>query len=237
MLDAAGEHVVSSKIREKDTREEVGDKLQQIMLWSSKTLSPSSEVLADPPFSKEEAPEIVGTVIFYHYINRMAHVFLSESPLPSTSSWLRSIIRPIAVYRFARVIQSRLPPGEALKLLPPAALPEDLRWTRPNIAVEGAYARLSAIISDIEKEILPEEVKEVMQAQILEWEGEVPRTSHSWIQRIIKDSKISQPRTRIATGSSGCVGQQSCGIRLGGEDSGAACSERTSRRRGSAYAR
>ena len=57
-----------------------GSRIHAITQWALATRTPEAEIIRDPPFSRDEAPEFIGTAVAFHYINRMANVFLGESP-------------------------------------------------------------------------------------------------------------------------------------------------------------
>ena len=99
------------------------------------TLSPGSSIKYKLPFSKESKPEIMGIVVFYHYINRIVNVFLGKTPLPSNHSWLKGILKIVSGRLFSRAVNRSKSPGDSLKFLPQAELPSDLSWSKgkPNV--------------------------------------------------------------------------------------------------------
>ncbi len=67
--------------------------VRSMVEWAAATRSPGAKVLLSPPFSQKDAPEIIGTALFFHYLNRMASVLLSETPLPSNHPLLKGFLR------------------------------------------------------------------------------------------------------------------------------------------------
>ena len=96
MLYALGEKGVADAIC-KGKYEQISDvKIRKLVMWTLSTLSPGPRINDELPFSKEFEPEIMGTVVFYHYLNRIANVFLGKIPLPSNHSWLTGILKVVA---------------------------------------------------------------------------------------------------------------------------------------------
>jgi len=57
-------------------------------LWALRNLDFEDPIIKVPPFKKEEAPEIIGTAVLFHYINRMVILFAGDKPLPTTKQYL-----------------------------------------------------------------------------------------------------------------------------------------------------
>jgi len=97
----------------------------------------------------KSAPEIIGTALAFHYINRTVDVFLEKSPmeLPSTLAWAKGPLTKVAASTFAkRLVHVSARPGVSLRLLPEAPLPSDFAWAESNPFLAGAYARLAAVL-------------------------------------------------------------------------------------------
>src|SRR5262245_44781864 len=58
---------------------------QAMLEWGLATRTPGTEILLQPPFPCRDAPQMIGTALAFHYLNRMVNVFLGESPLPAPS--------------------------------------------------------------------------------------------------------------------------------------------------------
>src|SRR5438445_369067 len=54
---------------------------RELVAWAAATRDPASEQLARPPFSPEEAPEVIGTALLFHYVNRVVEVFQGHQPM------------------------------------------------------------------------------------------------------------------------------------------------------------
>src|SRR5262249_38608033 len=93
----------------------------KLLVWASHTLSPDTPAARQPPFRRENAAEIIGTAVTFHYVNRMVNIFLGDSPvpLPRGLGWLRGLAGRVGTATFARRIVALAPtPGRSLPLLP-----------------------------------------------------------------------------------------------------------------------
>ncbi len=186
MLKAIGKHKASQAITDGKIDQISDPKMYSMIRWASATRSPESEPLFSPPFSKEESPEIIGTAVFYHYINRMATILLTETPLPSSRSWLKKPLKRLASLLFSRAVRRTIPQGESLRFLPEADLPPDLSWSKQVSTIAQAFARFASTIDSIGIQTLSPEVCKLTEEQVETWKGEAPGLSRSWIEQEIR---------------------------------------------------
>ena len=156
--------------------------VRSIVKWAAATRSPGAEVLLSPPFSQKDAPEIIGTAVFFHYVNRMVSVLLSNTPLPSNHPLLKGFFKRMAGWFFSRAIHRSKPLGASLELLPESELPADLAWakTSPNIA--GAFARFAAVVNRAGREFIPEDVRNCVVKHVQAWDGKDPGLGRHWVE-------------------------------------------------------
>jgi AhpD family alkylhydroperoxidase len=159
--------------------------VRSIVKWAAATRSPGAEVLLSPPFSQKDAPEIIGTAVFFHYVNRMASVLLSKTPLPSNHPLLKGFFKRMAGWFFSRAIHRSKPLGASLELLPESELPADLAWakTSPNIA--GAFARFAAVVDRAGRDFIPEDVRACVVKHVQAWDGKDPGLGRHWVKEAI----------------------------------------------------
>ncbi|MEV0963553.1 alkylhydroperoxidase [Streptomyces sp. NPDC049910] len=132
------------------------------------------------PFTAEEAPEILGVALTFHYLNRMVGVFLDDSPVPDRApTGLRGpILRTVA--RTMRPVAGPLEAGAALDLLPAAPLPPELAWAAPDPDVAQALARARAAV-DRAAHWVPAPVRELLSTHLDTWDGTPPGISRAWL--------------------------------------------------------
>ncbi len=176
MLEAAGERDAARALAGRKPGALRDERLREVVAWGAAHRSPGAAALSRPPFPAADTSEMIGTAMAFHYINRMAHVFLPDSPypLPSVAPWAKGWIRKLAAGRFAALVSARPEPGASLALLEPAELPADLPWARGNPSVAGAFARYAAAVDAAVQDALPESVRERILERLEAWDGTDP---------------------------------------------------------------
>ncbi len=195
MLYATGEKGIADALC-KGKYDQISDyKIRKIVKWTLSTLSPESRINYDLPFSKEFEPEIIGTVVFYHYINRITNFFLSETPLPSNISWLGGILKIVAGRLFSRAVKRSKSLGDSLKFLPKADLPIEFSWAKGSSNVSGAFARFASAVEEVGNISIDSEVRYCVKEYIDSWMGENPGVSRQWIelptQKLVESKRIA----------------------------------------------
>ncbi|NOR51601.1 MAG: alkylhydroperoxidase [Gammaproteobacteria bacterium] len=185
MLNAEGAHEVTGLLST-DTKTDISDpKLLALHEWALSTRTPRADIILAPPFSIDEAPEIIGMAVFYHYINKMASVFLSATPLPSNVKWLKGFLKIIAGWYFSLSARQSKVSGESLKFIPMAELPEELVWAKGSPSITKAFAGFSTVIDEAGRDILPNEVRQCVEQYVHSWNGDDPGISRHWVEEAI----------------------------------------------------
>ena len=199
MLSAAGENEIANAIS-KARYDEISDaKARMIVDWALATTSPRSEMLRWLPFSRQEAPEIIGTAVFYHYMNRMASVLLGDTPLPSSQRWLKGSMKRMASWTFSGAVRRSKSIGDGLQFLPKADLPNDLHWAKSSSNVAWAYAGFAATVEEVGEYALPIEVRAYVQEELSEWNGKTSELSLAWSEdAICRFDEATQSAARLA---------------------------------------
>lgn len=199
MLTAAGEGRVASAISKTQYEEVSDEKFFTIIQWALASTSPRSELLRWLPFSKQEAPEIICTAVFYHYMNRMANVFLSKTPLPVSRGWLKGPMKSIASQTFSNAMSRAKTPGDSLDFLPKADLPNDLRWARSNANIAQAYACFAEAVEEAGAAALLPEVRAHVKEELSQWTGKTSELSLAWSEDAISHfDEATQSAARLA---------------------------------------
>lgn len=150
--------------------------------WASRTGSRPDSRSAELPFGPDQAPEIAGVAVTFHYLNRMVDIFLGPSPLPPE---VPGPVRGSALRMLGRFMSSAArtdhQPGDSLDLLPAAALPEDLGWAAGSPHVAEAFARAGAAIEAAGRRHVPAPVRELLHERLADWDGQRPGPSRSWV--------------------------------------------------------
>jgi AhpD family alkylhydroperoxidase len=137
---------------------------------------------ADRPFSDDEAPEVIGTALIFHYLNRMVNIFLDDSPLPANlPAAARSNAGRVLAWHMGTTADSAHPAGRSLFLLPPAEPGADLSWAASNPIILDAFARSMAAIDEAGEQFVPEPVRELVLQVLRDWDGSDPGLGGDWL--------------------------------------------------------
>jgi AhpD family alkylhydroperoxidase len=199
ILSAMGEGNVAKAIDKASPGEIQDPNLRLIVDWAHATTSPESDQLRFPPFSKEEVPEIVGTTVFYHYINRIATVFLGETPLASNQRWIKDPMKRIAGLMFSSAVQRSKNVGDSLQFLPKADLPASYYWAKASPNVAWAYASFVSAVEKAGAASLPVEARRYVREEIGEWNGKASELNLAWSEETIcKFDEATEASARLA---------------------------------------
>ncbi|GAB3834660.1 carboxymuconolactone decarboxylase family protein [Dactylosporangium cerinum] len=142
--------------------------LQALVRWSQGGAVP------DPAFPAEEVPELAGTALTFHYINRMVNIFLRDSPLPPVTGTAREAVRGGAARVLARIARREVAPGARADLLPARPLPPDLAWAAGRPPVADALARAVAAIDEGGARVVPPAVRGLLTGALADGVTELP---------------------------------------------------------------
>jgi AhpD family alkylhydroperoxidase len=182
MLAASGHYATARKLDQGRYGAIAEPELAAVVDWAVATRSPDAEILRDPPFDRRQAPELIGTAMLFHYINRPVNVFLSETPFPTGARLLKGGMVRIAGRRFREVVNHGVAPGVSLELLPDAPLPEDMSWARGSPIIAGVWARFAAAVERAGQAALAPEVRALVAERLASWKGEDPGLGVRWLE-------------------------------------------------------
>lgn len=155
--------------------------LAAAVAWARACRSPEDAKLAAPPFSREQAPETVGTAAAFTYINRIVTVLLDESPFPRGVRFLRGPLSRLAGRFLARTVGRPLAPGAAVARLPAVAVPPALAWASPRPTIAAAFAQLGAATDRAVTPVVPPAARQRVVTVLAEWRGEEPLFGRQWL--------------------------------------------------------
>ena len=144
---------------------------------------------AGPPAAPQrQRPELVGTAVTFHYLNRMSNVFLVESPIPpGVPGAARRAIRRAAGQLLRPVLRRPAEPGAALDLLPPAPLPADLAWAAGNPRLSAAFARAAAAVEAAGRRSVPDPVRKLVDTVLRDPAAGPVGPSRAWVGPVVAD--------------------------------------------------
>lgn len=200
LLRATSDHDVADAILQDDHARIQDPQLHALVQWAWTNRTSNPDTAVPPPFSTDEVPEIIGTAITFHYLNRMANLFLGDSLLPfPVPSVLKEVTYRLYAATEGRRIVRRLEPGKSLKLLPQAPLPEELSWAAGNPSVAGAFSGFAKVVEEAGQRALPEPVRSLVNERIRTWNGESMGISRRWVEDAVADVETEfQAAARLA---------------------------------------
>lgn len=198
LLHASSEHDVAGAIRRGDFAAIRDARLKVYVDWVLANQTPGATSGQQAPFSREEGAEIAGTVITFHYLNRMANVFLGDALIPTPTA-LKGVtgrlIGAIAGKRFVRPLE----PGASLEFVPQAPLPLDLSWASASPTVSAAFAGFAQVVEEAGEAALPEPVRVLVSERVREWNGEAMGMSRRWVLEAADTvAEEDRPAARLA---------------------------------------
>ncbi len=198
MLDGAAAHDAAGALAAGRAETIRDGAMRDVVAWAAASRTPRSPLLATPPFTLREAPEMLGTALVFHYINRPVTVLLGDSPLPAAPARWKSGLRRVAGWWFGRAM-ARSKTAAPLPLLPAAPLPDDLGWAASSPPVADALARFAAAVDGEGRRVLSAETRRVVTACLEEWRGEDVGLGRQWLAPVLGSlAESERPAARLA---------------------------------------
>ncbi len=170
--------------------------------WASATLNPGSKVITEGKISPEDRPQIFGTAICFHFINRMVNIFLDSAPMPmpaANSRVMRSFSRASLRIFGKRMVGLDVLPGDFIIENPNMALPLEFAWSNADPDVAGSLVRFTYAAERAGKEALHDDVRLLVTDHLNEWHGEQPGLGRSWVEDLVGHLDESlMPSARLA---------------------------------------
>ena len=182
LVHAGGRHEAASNIFAESETEIRDGLLRTRLAWVRSVASPGVEEHPPAPFTAEELPEAIAALMAMSDINRFSHVVMDGSPVTAPLGMQR--VKAAALRLFGAELRAtqvaRLTPGRALSLLPPAPLPEDMRWAIPNPRIAEALARWTAVVECEASRVISPAVRDLVVRNLQRWSGELMPISRNW---------------------------------------------------------
>ncbi len=198
MLHAGSQHRTARQLSRGDHRGLDDPELAAVVAWAASTRSPDAAVLTSPPFGPAEAPELIGTAVAFHYINRIVTILLGDSPIPGPGRVREAAKRPAGLW-FSRAVRRPKNPGAALALLPDVPIPADLGWAAASPLVAGAFARFFWAVTEAGEDALDADTRLCVIERIEAWRGEPVGLDQAWVDDAVRPLRPqARPMARLA---------------------------------------
>ncbi|WRZ95876.1 carboxymuconolactone decarboxylase family protein [Streptomyces sp. NBC_01007] len=136
LLHATGDHSLAEAIARGETPSD--ERQARVLAWGRASRTPGAPELTPYPFPAAHAPAYLGTMLTFHFINRIASALLTENLLPGNAQRFRAV-RSLGGRSLAGTVRRRPAPGAGLTLLDAPGPGPD--WAR-GTSVGPAYAAL-----------------------------------------------------------------------------------------------
>ncbi|HEX3588105.1 MAG TPA: carboxymuconolactone decarboxylase family protein [Pseudonocardiaceae bacterium] len=144
----------------------------QLTAWARRPARPL-------PFPDWHVPELVGTVVVSHYLNRIAMVLSSSD----TDGFAAVAERAHAV------------PGTGAGPLPDAPVPTGFAWAGGQQEIASAFARAAVVFDAAGARAVPERVRTLVLDRLAVWHGEQARLDHrvlaGWLRGLPGDDRLA----------------------------------------------
>lgn len=168
-----------------DTSDEI---LHRRLEWVKAIATPGKGEIPETPFTPDQIPEIIGTLMGMSDINRFSHVVMKGSAV--NAPFGLSTIKAWALRMFGSQLEvtRKIPliPGRALSLLPPADLPADMRWAKSNGRIADAVSRWTAAVEREAAKVISPQVREAVTNSLGEWNLEMMPLGGQWIHDAVE---------------------------------------------------
>ena len=183
LTHGAKQNNVANSLR-KNVMDAIDDELTLKRLqWTKASITRHANELQDPPFSQEEMPEALGTLIVFNYTNKISDFTLDGSPVPSS-------LRTGALKLFGLELQESseldLAHGASLYMLPEAELPEEFCWAEGNQLVSDTLARWNRVVEEEIDHALSREAQQVIRENLATWQGGQAPLSRRWVEEDVQ---------------------------------------------------
>ncbi|MHC4957668.1 MAG: hypothetical protein ACYTGN_04775 [Planctomycetota bacterium] len=181
LVDAGKEHDAATAIHKGGLQEIKDARLRDQLAWVEAVGTYGESEIPPCPFTAEELPEVLGSLMAMADINRFSHVVMDGSPVNLPFGLQRPALRMFGRELVATKASSA-EPGRALDLLAPAELPEDLAWARSNPRIADSLARWTAAVERETAGVIPPAVRERVAKHLKDWNNELMPLSRSWVE-------------------------------------------------------
>jgi hypothetical protein len=191
LVYGGGKNEVASRIFTPG-QEQISDPIMRERLeWTQAAVTAGPEGVPEPPFTPEELPEAIGSLLAMSHINRVSHVLMDGSPVtaPFGLQGIKAAALRMFGFELKTTTERPIVPGRALDLLPPAPLPQDMKWASPNPRIAAAMSRWAAVIKREASRVVSPEARELVSRRLQRWEGEQMPISRSWVDKEVEDLK------------------------------------------------
>lgn len=200
LLHSLGEHELAEVVSRGDTPTQ--PRHAQLAAWAAASRGPRASGWAGA-----YGPEVTGTLLAFHFVNRMVSALLTPDLLPGGLQRLPAV-RSVGGRLYARVAREPRPAGRSLGLLG-AATAAPPGWAGDS-AAGVAYATLKGVAAQ-GGDLLSEVARRTVEATVRWEDGRHPERPADWAADLVRDlpatDRVGTRIALLAAFAPGAVGQ------------------------------
>ncbi|CAD7698905.1 unnamed protein product [Ostreobium quekettii] len=185
------------------------ENVRKVCSWAKECQRRDAPALKEvPPFNMNEAPEIIGTIHMFNYLNRIVQKYLTTDLVLPAFPWPVKLLlrafpflqRPFFdLFFFSQLGKTvkevgPLKQGASLEILVvDSQLPGEFQWAQRNASVAKAFTYWSWAMGELANKYIPKEVTKHVGKYIDEkYTGEAPPAANKWVYRVAKETGLSE---------------------------------------------
>lgn len=139
-------------------------------------------------FAPAMLPELAGTALCLHYLNRMVNIFLGPRPLPphAPEQALGPVLRVLTGLMRGSA-RTGAGPGESLSLLPAGRVPPELAWAEAEPRIAQALGSSVRAVDRVAEGLVPAPVRSLVEEQLALWDGRDPGLGRAWLDAPLRE--------------------------------------------------
>lgn len=208
---AAGMQAALKVIQQREPSLIADEGARKIVEWTLNVFLPTTDIIKNPPFTKQEAPELIGTIFATVYMNVITHNFVSDRAVPpKLPDFLRSayeknetfkkIVTKAAVKVLKKETAKAGRMASVVKLLPKeydeesVELPEDLKWVNGDEDLKKGMKFWYWTICEESNALIPGSLRKLVEEYMLQEYNceEIDISPRDWAMKIINKSKYGK---------------------------------------------
>jgi AhpD family alkylhydroperoxidase len=178
LLHALGEHDLAEVLARGETPAD--PRLARLVAWAEASRSPRATGWS----AQDHTPEHLGTLLAFHFINRIVSSLLHENLLPGNLQ-RSSLVRNVGGRMYAKVARPLREPGRSLALLDGIDAGPAPQWAAGS-PIGAAYAALRAVATE-GGQLLSAEARALVRDTVDAADGVHPPKPTEWATRLVAD--------------------------------------------------
>jgi len=142
-------------------------KVKKLAKWSYQSTNFSSKMFFLIPITRKEAPEAIGSIVLFQYLNRIANAFFHEDHTPDL---IKSTIRNIKARKISPLLHQKLKSKVFLKETYNTQ-ERKIPWALENEQINYVVSKFSYMINIVSNHYIPNDIKNFIKKEIKKWDG------------------------------------------------------------------